>query len=121
MLERSEADHHEVPLLADCSLTASRSFGPKADIVDADLEAANLPFGICALGTSMGPSRDSVGATWICARVGTSVFTEMLGPVGDQTGDIEDRGQDDASKRSAEPVAPAEKDATAEQRQPDSQ
>ena len=51
---------------------------------------------------------------------GTGVFTEMLGPVGDQTGDIEDRGQDDASKRSAEPVAPAEKDATAEQRQPDS-
>lgn len=95
--------------------------GPKADIADADLEAANLSFGICALGTSMSPSRDSVGATWICARVGTSVFTEMLGPVGDQTGDIEDRGQDDASKRSAEPVAPAEKDATAEQRQPDSQ
>src|SRR6476620_1179876 len=42
---------------------------PKAEIADADLEAANLPFGICALGTSMGPSMDSVGAAWICARV----------------------------------------------------
>jgi len=31
---------------------------PKADIADADLEAKDLAFGICALGTSMGPSRD---------------------------------------------------------------
>jgi len=49
------------------------------------------------------------------------VLTEMLGPVREQTGYVKDSGQDDASKRRAEPVAPAEKDATAEQRQPDSQ